>query len=158
MCFSTRLYQSKLLLFWFYWFLYLLTMAPIVSFLLLEMLSKNSRIFWRLKVVCLEFLIIGLFWDKKEKQICVFALRFLGKEICFLREVSLIKSNIVCQSCNVYMKCCKKSNVLGGFSWACRNKILENGKKKKQCGTELSFRYSSWFNASNLTLEEVFFC
>lgn len=61
----------------------------------------------------------------------------------FLQEVGLMKTSAKCKKCGIQMKLNTKCD-----KWRCN---------KKNCNTQLTTRYESLFNNSNLTYEEIMF-
>ena len=70
--------------------------------------------------------------------------------ISWLMERKLIASNRLCPRCDSVMKLVECDDRSDGCKWECRKQI--GGKRHK---IELSIRKGSWFEGSNLTLEEV---
>ncbi|GFY51338.1 DDE_Tnp_IS1595 domain-containing protein [Trichonephila inaurata madagascariensis] len=69
----------------------------------------------------------------------------------FLKEAGLIKSELLCESCNVPMIFTEddSSSFFGDQSWICRNESNEIGCTK-------TIRHASYFKFSELTLIEIF--
>lgn len=69
----------------------ILTMAPIVSLSISDVVKKIV-LFWKVNVVCLEFLVIGLFWERfgeSSRYFCTELFRDRYLFFDFLREVGL---------------------------------------------------------------------
>lgn len=62
-----------------------------VSLLIVSDVVRKYLEILKAEGVCLEFFPIGLLWEKIKNQAGIFAPSFLGIDICFLREVGLIK-------------------------------------------------------------------
>ena len=69
--------------------------------------------------------------------------------IQWLMSEKLLASRRVCPVCNSTMKLTKVEDRSDGLKWECRKQ--DNGKRHK---VEASIRKDSWFEESNLTLEE----
>ena len=70
--------------------------------------------------------------------------------INWLMENTLMVVERLCPQCKSIMKLVKCSDRSDGFKWECRKQI--EGKRHK---IEVSIRKDSWFEGSNLTIDEV---
>ncbi len=70
--------------------------------------------------------------------------------IGWLMDEKLIAKSRKCGHCNEMMKLVIANDRSDGFKWECRRQI--NGKRHR---VEISIRKDSWFEKSNLTLEEI---
>jgi len=79
-------------------------------------------------------------------------IRLYNKEhlIEWLMEEKLLARSHLCPQCNTEMKLIKCEDRSDGCKWECRSQ--SNGKRHK---VELSLRKDSWFERSNMTLEEM---
>lgn len=68
----------------------------------------------------------------------------------WLRKEQLIATNMSCPKCQQPMNWVECTDRTDGYKWECRRKI--NRKTHRE---EVSIRKNSWFEKSNLTLEEV---
>ena len=73
-----------------------------------------------------------------------------SRVICWLIERKLICSSRLCPQCDSQMRLVECSDRSDGCKWECRRQV--NGKRHK---VECSIRKGSWFEGSNLTLEEI---
>jgi hypothetical protein len=72
--------------------------------------------------------------------------------IAFLQDAKLIRSQVLCDTCDRYMSCNADPARSDGFRWRCftRNAAI-------RCSRSLSIRDGSWFQQSNLTRLETMF-
>ena len=68
----------------------------------------------------------------------------------WLIEEDMIAKTQVCDLCGSEMKLLKYEDRSGGYKWECRRQF--NGKRHK---VEKTLRKGSWFEQSNMTLEEI---
>lgn len=73
-----------------------------------------------------------------------------GVVISWLMKRNLISSSRLCPYCDSEMRLVECGDRSDGYKWECRRQV--NGKRHK---VELSIRKDSWFEGSNLTLEEI---
>ena len=74
----------------------------------------------------------------------------ISRVICWLIERKLICNSRLCLQCDSQMRLVECSDRSDGCKWECRRQV--NGKRHK---VEFSIRKGSWFEGSNLTLEEI---
>jgi hypothetical protein len=70
----------------------------------------------------------------------------------FLKDVGLLRSNVLCNSCSCQMILYAYPTVPDGFKWRSRRRI--GGTR---CDASRSIRHSSWFHKSNLNFQEVLY-
>ena len=70
--------------------------------------------------------------------------------ISWLMKRNLISNSQLCPYCDSEMRLVECGDRSDGFKWECRRQV--KGKRHK---VELSIRKDSWFEGSNLTLEEI---
>ncbi|XP_054708313.1 uncharacterized protein LOC129218129 isoform X1 [Uloborus diversus] len=80
------------------------------------------------------------------------------KEDCvdWLKEMDLIVKTMVCPTCGFEMKIKKMPRLSDGAIWFCSNVTTV---KRKSCSKRCSIRRGSWFELTNITLEQILaFC
>ncbi|KAJ4434580.1 hypothetical protein ANN_23142 [Periplaneta americana] len=80
---------------------------------------------------------------KPNRKFFVILFTDIQMSVKFLQEVGLMKTSAKCKKCGIQMKLNTKCD-----KWRCN---------KKSCNTQLTTRYESLFNNSNLTYEEIMF-
>jgi transposase-like protein len=85
-------------------------------------------------------------YDKLNKDV----LSSKRRVVSWLMEKKLIASIRLCPQCDSAMKLVECEDRSDGCKWECRKQV--NAKRHK---VELSIRNESWFEGSNLTLEEI---
>ena len=70
--------------------------------------------------------------------------------IDFLKDVGLLRSKVLCNICDRGMTWSADPNLAEGFSWRYRRRVAGT-----RCRESASIRHGSWFQLSNLTLQEV---
>jgi len=73
-----------------------------------------------------------------------------GIAMQFLKDVALIWSEVLCNTCNREMTWSAEPSIPETFRWRCRKKVA--GVKCSEFG---SIKHGSWFQRSNLTFREV---
>jgi hypothetical protein len=68
----------------------------------------------------------------------------------FLKQVDLLQSKVLCCNCNRDMLWSVHSRRPDGFVWQCQRRVAGG-----RCNQSASIREGSWFQQSNITLQEI---
>ena len=70
--------------------------------------------------------------------------------IAFLKDIGLLQSTMLCNTCGRDMTWSAASNIPEGFRWRCHRTVA--GVRCNECA---SIKQGSWFQQGNLTLQEI---
>ena len=68
----------------------------------------------------------------------------------FLKGIGLLRSKMQCNTCGRDMTWSADSNLPEGFRWRCQRRVAG-----VSCNKSASIKQGSWFQQSNLTLQEI---
>jgi len=68
----------------------------------------------------------------------------------FLKDIGLLQSKLQCNTSGRDMTWSADSNISEGFCWRCHRRVVG-----VRCNQSASIKQGSWFQQSNLTLQEI---
>ena len=89
--------------------------------------------------------------DGENKLFLMYLFINMDLGIQFLKDVGLIRSMVICNTCSRDMTWCTDPKCKDSFRWRC------HCKSAAVCSKPKSIKHASWFQHSNITFQEVMF-